>query len=149
MSEHKARIVWARTGDDFTVETFNRTHEWRFDHHLVVPGSSAPEYRGDPDHIDPEKALVGALSSCHMLFFLAYCARKGFVVERYEDDAVGILQKGPDGRTWITDVTLRPRIAFAEGKAPGPDDLKGLHDRAHHACFIANSVKTEVRVEPQ
>ena len=149
MSEHKVTVTWARDGKDFTLESFSRTHEWVFEGGVRVPGSSAPGYGGDPSLVDPEEAFVAALSSCHMLFFLALCAKRGIVIERYEDDAVGVLRKGPDGKTWMTDVTLRPLIAFAEGHRPADEDVTKLHERSHDYCFIANSVKTDVRVEPR
>ncbi|NBC31296.1 MAG: OsmC family peroxiredoxin [Alphaproteobacteria bacterium] len=149
MSEHKVCVTWHREGRDFSPESLDRTHEWVFEGGVRVPGSSAPGYGGDPALVDPEEAFVAALSSCHMLFVLALAARRGFVIESYEDDAIGVLQKGPDGKQWMTDVTLRPRIVFAEGKEPSAADMDKLHHRAHELCFIANSVKTDVAVEPR
>ena len=99
--------------------------------------------------MDPEEALVVALSSCHMLTLLAIAAKKGWVVDRYEDDAEGTLAKNAEGKLAITHVTLRPRIMFAEGTVLDADTLQYLHHQAHEHCFIANSVKTEVSVEPQ
>ena len=149
MSEHKVTVTWSRDGGDFSVKDFDRTHQWVFEGGVTVPGSSAPGYGGDPNLVDPEEAFVAALSSCHMLFFLALSAKRGIVIDRYDDDAVGVLQKGPDGKTWITDVTLRPLIAFADGHQPADADIAKLHERSHDLCFIANSVKTHVAVEPR
>lgn len=149
MSEHKATVIWARGGKDFTVESFERNHEWVFEGGVRVPGSSAPGYGGDPSLVDPEEAFVASLSSCHMLFFLALSAKRGILIESYEDDAIGVLQKGPDGKTWMTDVTLRPAIVFADGHQPSAEDIDKLHERSHHLCFIANSVKTHIAVEPR
>ena len=84
-----------------------------------------------------------------MLTFLALAARKRYVVDGYKDQAVGVLDKDPAGHLAMTRVTLRPQVAFSGEKIPSPDELRQLHERAHHACFIANSVKTEVVVEPQ
>ena len=90
MSEHHASVVWKRTSADFTYDTYNRAHEVRFkDGAIVLPASSAPAFKGDADRVDPEEAFVASLSSCHMLTFLAICARKRMTVESYEDDAVG------------------------------------------------------------
>lgn len=109
--------------------------------------SAASQYRGDASQVNPEDLLVAALSSCHMLTFLAIAARKGIAVTRYEDDAVGHLEKGDDGLTWVTRVTLRPHVSFdAEGVAP--DQIHAMHQAAHRGCFIANSVKTKVEIEP-
>ena len=147
MSEHIATISWKRSSAEFTAETYNRGHEWKFDSGVVVPASASPLYRGDVDRVDPEEALVAALSSCHMLTFLFDAARKKFVVDSYEDAAVGIMTKNERGKLWVSRVTLRPKVTFA-GRQPSAEELHTLHEHAHANCFIANSVKTEVLVEP-
>jgi organic hydroperoxide reductase OsmC/OhrA len=147
MSEHRTRIQWARTGEAFTYETYPRRHRWRFGGGVEVDASSAPEYLGDAALPNPEEALVVALSSCHMLSFLAIAARKRLTVDSYDDEAVGHMEKNPEGRLAVTRVELRPRVRFS-GAAPSADELRKLHDQAHHVCFIANSVKTEVTVTP-
>jgi organic hydroperoxide reductase OsmC/OhrA len=150
MSEHRARIVWKRTTADFTYNSYNRTHDVLFKNgNVVLPASAAPAFKGDPERVDPEEAYVASLSSCHMLTFLAICARKRLVVDAYEDDASGVIEKGEDGKLWVTHVTLRPRISFASGTSVDGRMREELHHRAHGECFIANSVKTEVKVEPR
>jgi organic hydroperoxide reductase OsmC/OhrA len=150
MSEHHASIRWKRTSADFTYDSYNRAHEMRFNEGtIVVPASAAPAFKGDIDRVDPEEAFVAALSSCHMLTFLALCARKRLVVDSYDDDAVGVMEKGSDGKLWVSRVTLRPRIRFAAGTSVEPAALAEIHHRAHGECFIANSVKTDVSVETQ
>ena len=95
-------------------------------------------------HGDPEDLLVAALSSCYMLSFLAICSKKKITVESYQDDAVGLLED--DGGTlWIKHVTLRPKVVASADAAT----LEQVHHLAHRACFIANSVKTQVTVEPR
>jgi len=149
MSEHHASIVWYRTSADFTYDTYNRAHEVRYKSGaIVVPSSSAPAFKGDADRVDPEEAFVAALSSCHMLTFLAICARKRITVESYEDDAVGLLEKD-GGKLWMTRVTLKPRVRFASGTEVDAAKLAEIHHKSHEECFIANSVKTDVTVEPQ
>lgn len=145
MSAHRATILWHKTTESFSYEEYNREHEWRFDDHTVVRASAAPAFRGDGQSVDPEAAFVASLASCHMLTFLALCARKRIIVESYEDAAVGHLEKNAQGKLAVTRVELHPRIAFA-GAAPSDDELKALHERAHHDCFIANSVTTEIIV---
>lgn len=147
MSEHHATIDWTRNDTDFTYKSYTRDHRWVFRGGLVVAASAAPGYLGNADLVDPEEAFVASLSSCHMLTFLAFAAKKGLVVDAYRDAAVGWLAKNDDGRLAITRVTLRPEITFAPGTTPSAEDLAALHDAAHHACFIANSVKTEIAVE--
>lgn len=149
MAEHRAHIVWRASSAPFTYETFDRSHEWRFDKALTVAASSAPEFRGKTEVIDPEKAFVASLASCHMLTFLSLAARKGWTVEAYEDDARGILAKNAAGRLAITKVTLKPMVRFASAISLPRSEIETLHHQAHEQCFIANSVLTEVSLEPQ
>lgn len=152
MSEHVATIEWRRDGQTFSDNQYARAHDWRFDGGAVVRGSSAPTSvpvpMSDPAAVDPEEALVAAVSSCHMLFFLAFARKDGFVVDRYRDEASGLLARDDRGRMSITAVTLRPAVDF-EGAAPDAAALGDLHHRAHEACYIANSIRAAVTVEPR
>lgn len=148
MSEHRATLSWSRGPAAFTYETYSRDHVWRFPGGVEVPASSAPAYLGNPDRVDPEAALVAALSSCHMLTFLAIAARKRMVVESYTDEASGFLEKNEDGRLAVTRVALRPKVTFGAGEVVSQEQLARLHHQAHEGCFIANSVRTAVTVEP-
>jgi organic hydroperoxide reductase OsmC/OhrA len=150
MSEHTATVAWKRTTPDFAYPSYVRDHDVTLGPaHTTLRASAAPEYRGDAALPNPEDLLVAALSSCHMLTFLAIAARKGYVVDAYDDDAVGHLEKGADGRVAVTRVVLRPRIAYGGDKRPSDVAELALHELAHRGCFIASSVKTEVRVEPR
>jgi len=150
MSTHTATISWARNKAAFTDLKYSRGHTWRFDGGVTVPASSSPSVVRVPlsveAAVDPEEAFVAALSSCHMLTYLALAAKAGFVVDSYEDTAVGTMGKSAQAKPWVAEVVLRPKIVFA-GRAPTPEAHCELHERAHHECFIANSVKTDVRVE--
>jgi organic hydroperoxide reductase OsmC/OhrA len=148
MSEHKATIAWKRGTKDFTYETYTRDHKWTFEGGIEVAASSAPAFQGNADLVDPEAALVAAASSCHLLTFLALAARKRFVVESYDDAAVGVLEKNAEGKMAVTRIALRPRVAWGGEKKPSPEDVERLHHQAHEHCFIANSVKSEITVEP-
>jgi organic hydroperoxide reductase OsmC/OhrA len=150
VSGHRASVIWTRTSTDFTYDTYNRAHEVRFKGGAItVPASSAPAFKGDADRVDPEEAFVASLSACHMLTFLAICARKRLTVEAYEDDAEGFLEKGANGKLWMTRVTLKPRVRFAAGTAVDAAALAEIHHKSHEECFIANSVNTEITVEAQ
>jgi len=149
MSEHRAAISWILGPHDFETQSYPRDHTWRLAGGVEIPASAAPDYRGDPERVDPEEAFVASLASCHMLTFLALAARKRLVVERYEDDAVGTMDKNEEGRLAITRVLLRPRICFGGDRQPSAQDVARIHDQAHEHCFIANSVKTEIRLEPE
>jgi organic hydroperoxide reductase OsmC/OhrA len=150
MAGYVATIEWSRGDQPFLDQTYSRVHDWRFDGGAVVKGSPAPTSvpapMSDPSAVDPEEALVAAVSSCHMLFFLAFAAKAGFVVDRYRDDAVGTMGRDGRGRMAITQVVLRPDIAFS-GTGPDKAALADLHHRAHEHCYIANSIRGEVRVE--
>ena len=151
MSDYTATVSWQRGDARFVDNRYSRAHEWRFDGGAIVPGSSSPHSvpvpLSDPKGVDPEEAFVAALSSCHMLWFLSIAAKRGFVVESYEDKAVGYLEKNEEGRLAMTRVTLRPAVRFSGEVTPGGGQLRELHDRAHHECYIANSVRTVVTVE--
>ena len=147
MSTHTATVDWSRDDQSFTDGTYSRAHDWRFDGGVVVRGSSAPPVPGsDPSAVDPEEALVAAVSACHMLFFLAFAAKAGLVVDRYTDAALASMGRDDRGKVSITRVTLRPEIRWG-GDAPSAEVLDDLHHRAHEACYLANSIRGEVVVE--
>jgi organic hydroperoxide reductase OsmC/OhrA len=151
MATHHASIVWERGDAKFSDNRYSRAHRWEFDGGAVVPGSSSPAVvplpLSDASCVDPEEAFVASLSSCHMLWFLFFAAKGGFVVDSYRDAAEGHMEKTPDGSQWMARVILRPQLRFV-GAAPDAATLTAMHDKAHHACFIANSVKTAITVEP-
>ena len=153
MSEHRATIAWKRSGADFATGKYSRAHTWTFDGGATVPASSSPAAvpvpYSNPNHVDPEEAFVAALASCHMLTYLYVAQRQGFQVESYDDDAVGVMTKNERGVPWVSAVTLKPRIVYGGEKRPSAADEAKLHHAAHEQCFIANSVKTNVTVEPE
>ena len=151
MGVHQASVIWERAdGAPFVDNRYSRAHRWEFDGGAVVPASASPAVvpvpLSDPAGVDPEEAFVAALSSCHMLWFLFFAAKGRLVVESYRDQAVGHMAKNADGSQWMARVILRPQIRFS-GATPDAAALAAMHEKAHHACFIANSVKTEVTVE--
>jgi organic hydroperoxide reductase OsmC/OhrA len=151
MSEHKATIRWAHSQGEFLKGSYSREHTWTFDGGVTVPASPAPTSvkppYSNPANVDPEEAYVAAISSCHMLTFLWVASREGLEVMSYEDEAVGLMTKNERGIPWVSSVVLRPRVTF-NGPHPAPDVEDTLHHKAHEACYIANSVKTEIRVAP-
>ena len=140
-------VRWSRTDTD-TPESFHRGHDVAYGSGTTIPASSAPGYGGDPARVNPEEQLIGALSSCHMLTFLAVAAKKRFSVGSYDDDASGILDKNAAGRLAVTVITLKPRTTFVGDKQPTVDEVKAMHDAAHRNCFVANSIASEVVIEP-
>lgn len=155
MPEHQylADIHWARGTEPFTDNRYSRGHSWRFDGGVEVPASSSPHAVRPPlsveAAVDPEEALVAALASCHMLWFLSLAANGGWRVDDYADGASGVMGKNAAGRIAMVRVTLRPRVSFSGERLPSREDILRLHHRAHEECYIANSVTTEVRCEPR
>jgi organic hydroperoxide reductase OsmC/OhrA len=152
MSSHTCTVHWQRAPEaDFAGGRYSRGHEWRFDGGAVVRGSSSPLNVplpwSDPAGVDPEEALVAAVSSCHMLWFLWFAAKEGYVVDRYEDAAEGRMGSIGGGRQAFTEIVLRPRLGFSGDRVPTGEALQSLHHAAHEACFIANSIRAEVRIE--
>jgi organic hydroperoxide reductase OsmC/OhrA len=151
MSDHKASIRWVRSTGDFLKGTYSREHTWTFDGGVVVPASPSPAAVrppfSNPANVDPEEAFVASIASCHMLTYLYVASRKGFELASYEDEAVGQLTKNERGIPWVSSVVLRPRIVYSGSKTPTSAEEEEMHHAAHDQCFIANSVKTEIRVE--
>ena len=151
MSEYTTVVEWNRDGAVFTDNRYSRGHRWLFDGGVEVPASSSPSVVPLPlsvgAAVDPEEAFVASLSSCHMLVFLSIAAKRGFVVDSYRDEAVGLLAKDSFGKLAMTRVTLRPQIEFSGDKRPTADELAAMHHESHEQCFIASSVKTDVRLE--
>lgn len=146
---HRAVVRWQRATADFDAKTFDRGHTIDYDGGERVRASSAPDYGGDASAVDPEQGLVGALASCHMLTFLTIAALKRLVVDAYDDDASAETGRNADGKMMVTRVTLRPRVRFAPGHEPDAAQLSALHDKAHANCFIANSLRCAVAIEPR
>ncbi len=135
MSEHKAIISWKSTGPDFLKGKYSREHTWTFDGGMTLAASPSPSVvpvpYSNPSHVDPEEAFVAAVSSCHMLTYLY---------------AVGVTSKNQSGATWVSEITLNPKIAYSGERLPMPADEQRLHHLAHEQCFIANSIKSQVTV---
>lgn len=152
MASYTATILWERTpGEVFSDNRYSRGHTWSFDGGVSFRASSSPHVVprfSDPSGVDPEEAFIASLSSCHMLTFLYLAAKRGLVINRYEDVAEGRMAKNEKGHFWVSEVTLRPRIAW-DGDVPDGQTAAELHHLAHEECFIANSVRTDVRCEPQ
>jgi organic hydroperoxide reductase OsmC/OhrA len=151
--EYSATITWQRDGATFTDQRYSRAHQWTFDGGTVVPASSSPAVVPVPQSnaaaVDPEEAFVASLSSCYMLFVLFHAAKKGFVVDRYEDQAIGTMGKNAEGRIAMLKVVLRPQVSWSGERRPSAQDIEAIHHQSHEDCFIANSVKCEVAVEPR
>lgn len=150
--QHTARLVWTRGSQNFDAKVYSRDHELIFDSGTTLAASAAggpavPPATVGAHTVDPEELVVAATASCHMLFFLALAAKRGAVIDRYEDDPVGELET-KDGATMLTRITLRPLVTWG-GEPPAASVIDELHHGAHKRCYIANSLKSEVTVEPR
>jgi organic hydroperoxide reductase OsmC/OhrA len=152
MSEHKATIQWQWTGPDFLKGKYSREHTWTFGGGITVEASAAlsnvPAPWADPKKVNPEEALVAALSSCHMLTYVYLAYKAGFQLDSYVDEAVGVMATDENGRPWVESITLNPRIAYTGQKLPSAADEEKLHHQAHEECIVANSLRTRVIVRP-
>lgn len=154
MSQYTARVSWQRQPlEAFVDNRYSRRHEIAFDGGAAIAASSSPSVvplpYSDASAIDPEELFVASLASCHLLWFLSLAAARGLRVERYRDDASGTMARNAEGRLAMTEVTLRPLVEFIGETQPDAETVADLHHRAHQRCFIASSVKTDVRVQPQ
>ncbi|HSB95594.1 MAG TPA: OsmC family protein [Spongiibacteraceae bacterium] len=152
MSQYSAEVCWLRGEQNFLDNNYSRRHVVRFDGGIELAGSSSPHVvplpMSDASAVDPEELFVAALSSCHMLWFLAIAGNRKFRVDRYFDAATGSMEKNADGKLAMTVVTLKPEVHFSGDRLPSREDIERMHHKAHAECFIANSVKSEVRCEP-
>jgi organic hydroperoxide reductase OsmC/OhrA len=152
LSHYSAGISWDRGDAPFVDKRYSRAHLWKFDGGAVLRASSSPQSvpvpYSDPSAVDPEEAFVAALSSCHMLWFLAIAARSGFCVQAYRDDAVGVMEKNSAGKLSMTHVNLKPHAVFTAAKVPSDAAVREMHEQAHRECYLASSVTTLVTAEP-
>ena len=146
MSEYVVSLSWQLGEREFAPGKYSPTHTAAFSPHTELTMSAAPEYGGDQAYANPEQTLAVALSSCHMMTFLALAAKMKWQLTSYSDRAVATLGKLPDGRVRIAAIELNPSVTFAEGAAVDPDGLRQMHDRAHRYCFVANSLDVEMTV---
>ena len=148
MSEYTVNLLWKNESEDFSYKKYDRTHSWKFEGGIVVKASAAPEYLGKKEFVNPEEAFAASLASCHMLTFLAIASMKKYTVAVYEDNAVAILGKNEKLRMAVTKLFLRPKVNFKGDNIPDKTIIDEMHHRAHTECFIANSVLTEIIIEP-
>lgn len=151
MARYQAIVSWQRMpAEIFTDRRYSRAHQWQFDGGAIIAASSSPHIVPLPyscaEHVDPEEAFIAALSSCHMLFFLALAAEQGWCVDHYEDKASGTLAQNEEGHMSMTEVVLKPKVDFSGDRQPTHEEQENLHRLAHEKCFIANSVKTKVLI---
>ncbi|MGM0983405.1 MAG: OsmC family protein [Pseudomonadota bacterium] len=148
MSVHQSAIRWQHNSHETDANTYSRNHCVTLNGDQQVDVSASVEFKGDPSCADPEQMLISAVSSCHMLFFLAIAEFQGYRVESYEDDPVGHLESSNKKGLEITRIELSPRITFGGDKMPDENAISRIHANAHKSCFIRNSITAEVTINP-
>lgn len=148
MSEYNVHLAWKRETEDFNYQTYNRKHTVFFYGGPRIEVDTAPDYLRNPQFHTPEELMAASLSSCFLLTFLALCAKEGHVVDSYRDQVTCILDKIDEHRQGITEIILRPVVEFKPETKPDKEGFNELFQLAHERCFIANSLKTQITVNP-
>jgi organic hydroperoxide reductase OsmC/OhrA len=147
MSEYEAKLSWSLGAGELAFGKYSTNHRMTFSGGLSATLTAAPEYGGDSRYVNPEQALAAALSSCHMMTFIALAAKARWKLRKYQDRAVALLGKTDDGRTRVSEIVLHPVTEFEPGHEIEPGKLSEMHERAHRYCFVANAISCEMRVE--
>lgn len=146
---YTSHIHWQRNNIPFTAKTYDRTHQISFGaaNNSTVNASSAPEFMGKAELVNPEELFTASISSCLMLTFLYIAAMKNIVIEDYKAETIGTLAKNAEGKMAVTEVVIKPVVSFGEGTQPDAATLQDIFKKAHDQCFISSSVKTTVKIE--
>lgn len=147
MSSHKIDLLWENKDPArLDYETYSRDHVLYFGGKQTLVNSASIEFKGTPDAANPEELLAAALASCHMLTFLAIASKTGYLIKKYSCQAEALLNKNENGKMAVTEINLRPVIEFNGEKIPNKEQLAKMHDKAHHNCFIAQSIQAKVNI---
>jgi len=149
--KYTASIFWKKKEtESFTDNKYSRGHTWVFDGGVELPASASPQVvplpMSNESAVDPEEAFVAAISSCHMLFFLSIAASSNYIIETYDDQAEGIMSKNEHGQMVMGDIILKPKIVFSGTTIPTAEQIAELHNSAHHKCYLANSIKSTIKI---
>lgn len=146
MSELSIHLHWQRSESELRPNKFSNAHTVRYNEQYELQVDSAPDWGGDAKNTNPEQALAAALSSCHMMTFLALAAKVRWPVLSYEDNAVASLGKNPKGQMSVSKIDLHPVVQFDDGFEVDAQELEKMQDRAHRYCFIANTLADSVEI---
>ncbi|WP_439508178.1 OsmC family protein [Yoonia sp.] len=146
MSHLAITLHWHRAGPVLRTGVYSNEHTVQYNSHLDLPVDAAPDWGGDPANTNPEQALASALSSCHMMTFLALAAKLDWPVASYHDYAEAHLGKNAKGQMSVVRINLNPVVRFDTGFTVSAEDLAQMQDRAHRYCFIANTLADSVEI---
>ncbi len=144
MSGLSIDLSWQRTSPDLLAGAYSNAHTITYNDRFELKADAAPDWGGDVANTNPEQALAAAVSSCHMMTFLALAAKAGWPVASYQDHAVAHLGKNPRGQMSVTQIDLYPVVRFDPGFTVEPEKLEEVHRRAHRYCFISNTLADSV-----
>ena len=146
MSDLSIDLHWHRAEAHLKTGAYSAEHTIQYNNRFDILADAAPDWGGDPENTNPEQALAAALSSCHMMTFLALAAKSDWPVASYHDHAVAHLGKNPKGQMSVTQIDLNPVVRFDTGFLVSDDQMAEMQDRAHRYCFIANTLADSVQV---
>ncbi|MFT5550165.1 MAG: organic hydroperoxide reductase OsmC/OhrA [Candidatus Azotimanducaceae bacterium] len=146
MSDLSIDLVWKRTSAELLPGQFSNLHDVTYNQQFQLKADAAPDWGGNAEYTNPEQALAAALSSCHLMTFLALAAKVKWPVASFSDHAVAHLGKNAKSQMSVTKIDLHPTVEFDPGFEVSDEELKNMHDRAHRYCFIANTLDSSVEI---
>ncbi len=146
MSELSIELFWKRREAELLPNKYSSEHSIKYNETYAIKADAAPSWGGSKENTNPEQALAAALSSCHMMTFLALAAKVKWPVASFEDKAEAHLGKDPQGKMCISQIDLNPIVKFDQGFEIDKAKLEDMHERAHRYCFVANSLADHVIV---
>ena len=146
MKNLSIELNWALGNGELNYGKYTTDHKIKINDAILLNAGSATEYGGSPNNLNPEQALAAAISSCHMMTFLALAAKMKWPVITYEDKAVAYLGKNSKGNMSVNKIELNPKITFQNNFSVSDKEMAKMQDRSHRYCFIANSLSEEVEI---
>tara|TARA_Y100001936_G_C15491458_1_gene368626 strand:+ start:27 stop:476 length:450 start_codon:yes stop_codon:yes gene_type:complete len=144
MNNLSIELNWLLEDGELSYGKYSTDHKIKINDEIIINAGSAVEYGGNPNNLNPEQAFVAAVSSCHMMTFLALAAKMKWPVIRYEDKAVAYLGKNSKGKMSVSKIELNPKVSFENNFSVSDEEMEKMQDRSHRYCFIANSLSDEV-----
>ncbi len=146
MKNLSIELNWDLANGELIYGKYNTDHKIKINEKIILNAGSAAEYGGNPNNLNPEQSLAAAVSSCHMMTFLALAAKMKWPVTAYQDTAIAYLGKNSKGQMSVNKIELNPRITFNNNFKVSDEEMKKMQDRSHRYCFIANSLSDEVEL---
>ena len=146
MKNLSIELNWALGNGELNYGKYSTDHKIKINDEILLNAGSAAEYGGSPNNLNPEQALAAAISSCHMMTFLALAAKMKWPVITYEDKAVAYLGKNSKSNMSVNKIELNPKITFQNNFSVSDKEMAKMQDRSHRYCFIANSLSEEVEI---